>query len=134
MTTRYQAFFDGYVKAINEQDFAALKSCFKLPFILVHQEPRSVVSFDQELERKVKSFLLNLKEQGIQELRASIRKVFNMPTDMAFVTVDWQFICMDGKEHSQYTNSYILSEQQQKPEIITLIVDDKHDFFSQLLR
>lgn len=134
MSSTYQAFFNDYADAINQQNFEQLKQHFKLPFILVHEEPRSVVSFDQELERKVKNFLLNLRQQGIETLSATIQKVLSVSDDMTFVSVNWSFSDMLGEQTKQYTNSYILSEQGENREIVTLIVDDKYDLFSQLLK
>lgn len=134
MTTNDQEFFQSYAEAINSQQFNMIKACFKLPFILVHKEPKSVVSFDQELERKVKGFLLNLKEKGIVKLSFSILKGLDVSSDMRFVSVEWHFTNEKGEVMEQYTNSYILSEIDQVLKIVTLIVDDKHDLFLQLLK
>jgi len=132
MLDKYQTFFNNYAQAINEQNFTEFKGCFKLPFILVHKEPKSVVSFNEELERKIKGFLLKLKEQGVFELKAKTNKVLNVADNMTFVSVSWDFLDADSELKETYTNSYILLEQELQ--IITLIVDDKHDLFSQLLK
>lgn len=134
MSSTYQAFFKQYADAINQQNFEQIKRYFKLPFILVYQEPRSVVSFDKELERKVKHFLLNLRQQGVEALSAKVEKVLNVSDDMTFVSVCWSASDMLGEQTKQYNNSYILSEQGDNKQIVTLIVDDKYDLFSQLLK
>lgn len=129
-----QEFFEKYADAINAQRFDNIKDCFKLPFILVHKEPKSVVSFDQELERKVKGFLLKLKEEGIVKLSFNILKGLNVSSDMRFVSVQWSFTNDNEEVINQYTNSYIMAEVDQTLKIVTLIVDDKHDLFLQLLK
>ncbi len=134
MSNDYQAFFDAYANAINQQNFEQMKGHFKLPFILVHDEPRSVVSFDQELERKMKNFLFNLRQQGVEGLSAKVEKVLSVSEDMTFVSVCWSVSDMLGDQTKQYNNSYILSEQGDNKQIVTLIVDDKYDLFSQLLK
>lgn len=134
MSKTYQTFFDDYANAINQQNFQQIKRHFKLPFILVHDEPRSVVSFDQELERKMKNFLLNLKQQGVESLAPQVHKVLSVSEDMTFVSVNWVVCDMLGEQSKQYINSYILSEQGEDKQIVTLIVDDKYDLFSQLLK
>lgn len=134
MSNQDHEFFQRYANAINSQRFDEIKACFKLPFILVHKEPKSVVSFDQELERKVKGFLLKLRSEGIVELSYKILKGIDVSSDMRFVAVEWRFINEFGATANQYTNSYILANEDQGQKIITLIVDDKHDFFLQLLK
>lgn len=134
MNDLYQAFFANYAQAINSQQFNEIKACFKLPFILVHKEPKSVVSFDQELERKVKGFLLNLRDKGVVNLSFTILKSLDVSADMRFVSVAWEFTDSEGQAINQYVNSYILSVEAEELKIITLIVDDKHDLFIQLLK
>lgn len=134
MSSNYQAFFEEYARALNNQQFDQIKACFKLPFILVHKEPQSVVSFDQQLEQKVKGLLLKLKEQGIADLSCNIVKAVDVSTDMKFVVIEWKFTDEMGTVINQYVNSYILSEQDDSLKIITLIVDDQHDLFIQLMK
>lgn len=134
MSSNYQVFFEEYARALNSQQFDQIKACFKLPFILVHQEPQSVVSFDQQLEQKVKGLLLKLKEQGVADLSCNIVKAVDVSTEMKFVVIEWKFIDEMGTVINQYVNSYILAEQEDGLKIVTLIVDDKHDLFIQLMK
>ena len=134
MSSSIQAFFDRYAQAINSQNFCGIKDCFKLPFILVHKAPKSVVSFDEQLEQKVKGFLLKLRETGIVNLSFQLVKSLDVAGDMKFVSVQWAFTDEAGSVINQYTNSYILSLADEDIKIITLIVDDKHDLFIQLMK
>lgn len=134
MSSSIQAFFDRYAQAINSQNFGGIKDCFKLPFILVHKAPKSVVSFDEQLEQKVKGFLLKLRETGIVNLSFQLVKSLDVAADMKFVSVQWAFTDEAGSVINQYTNSYILSLADEDIKIITLIVDDKHDLFIQLMK
>lgn len=134
MSSSIQAFFDRYAQAINSQNFCGIKDCFKLPFILVHKAPKSVVSFDEQLEQKVKGFLLKLRETGIVNLSFQLVKSLDVAADMKFFSVQWAFINEAGSVIEEYTNSYILSLADADIKIITLIVDDKHDLFIQLMK
>lgn len=134
MCSNYQVFFENYAKALNAQRFEEIKACFKLPFILVHKEPQSVVSFDQQLEQKIKGLLIKLREQGIANLSCHFVNSVDVSTDMKFVVIEWTFRDEVGNTINQYVNSYILSEQEDGLKIVTLIVDDKHDLFIQLMR
>lgn len=134
MSSSIQAFFDRYAQAINSQNFCGIKDCFKLPFILVHKAPKSVVSFDEQLEQKVKGFLLKLRETGIVNLSFQLVKSLDVAADMKFVSVQWAFINEAGSVIEEYTNSNILSLADADIKIITLIVDDKHDLFIQLMK
>ena len=82
MSSSIQAFFDRYAQAINSQNFCGIKDCFKLPFILVYKAPKSVVSFDEQLEQKVKGFLLKLRETGIVNLSFQLVKSLDVAADM----------------------------------------------------
>ena len=129
MKNKYQAFFNEYANALMYHDLHDIKQCFKLPFILVYQEPKHVVAFDAEVERKVKHLLLDMKNKGISLLTPQVIKAFEVSKDMAFVSVTWQFCDNTGKVIKQYTNSYMLSETSDSLQIVTLIVDDQHDLF-----
>lgn len=129
MKNKYQAFFNEYANALMCHDLHDIKQCFKLPFILVYHEPKHVVAFDEEVERKVKQLLLDIKNKGIHLLSPQVIKAFEVSKEMAFVTVTWQFCDSSGSVLTQYTNSYMLSDSADRLQIVTLIVDDKHDLF-----
>lgn len=132
-TNQYQTFFQKYANAIENAELDAIEDFFKLPFILVSEQPKHLVEFDQELMARMQSLLELLEQQGIEQLLPKLNKVFRVSQDMMFVSVQWQFIDTRGEVVKQYTNSYMLAEQQQELKIVTLIVDNKHDLFAQLL-
>ena len=133
-TQELQTFFDSYANAINEMDLASLKSHFSLPFIVVHKEPEGVISFDEELERKVKLFLMSLKTKGVSGLKATVSKSFDVSNYMTFVNIDWLLTDEDNAEIKSLSHSYIISNTQSRLSIVTLIVDDNSDLFLELFK
>lgn len=133
MYSKCEEFFNKYSTAINELDLRVLKDSYSLPFILVHEEPKGVIAFSQELEQKIKSFLLEYKSLGVVEFDAQLQKVLSIAENMTFVAVEWSYKNVNKEVVDSYTNSYLLTEVDGELKIVTLIVDDNNDLFLSFL-
>ncbi|NVK25116.1 MAG: hypothetical protein HWE10_09330 [Gammaproteobacteria bacterium] len=129
MYNRCEAFFEKYSNAISSLDLNTLKDSYSLPFILVHDEPKGVVAFSQELEEKIKAFLLEYKKLGVVDFHAQIEKVMPVSSNMTFVAVAWSYKNETSEVLELYKNSYMLTEVDGELKIVTLIVDDNNDLF-----
>lgn len=133
MNSQCESFFERYSTAINDLDLRTLKNSYSLPFILVHEEPKGVISFTQELEEKIKSFLLEYKKLGVVEFEANLQQVLSIADNMTFVAVEWRYKNSESDVVDSYKNSYLLTEQDGELKIVTLIVDDSNDLFLSFL-
>lgn len=134
ITGQLKEFFDDYALAITQMDLSKIKRCFTMPFIVVHKEPEGVVSFDLELERKLKSFLISLKDKGISGLKCRISSALDVSDHMTFVNVDWALYDENEQIIKSLSHSYIVSSTEDKVNIVTLIVDDNSDLFMAFLK
>ena len=134
ITEPLKQFFEDYALAITQMDLSKIKQCFTMPFIVVHQEPEGVVSFDQELERKLKTLLISLKDRGIAGLKSRISSAINVSEHMTFVNVDWALFDENEQIVKSLSHSYIVSSSGNQLSIVTLIVDDNSDLFLALLK
>lgn len=133
MNSKCEAFFLKYSNAINDLDLSTLKSSYSLPFILVHDEPKGVISFTQELEEKIKRFLFEYKKLGVVEFEADLQQVLSIADNMTFASVEWRYKNSENDVVDSYKNSYLLTEQDGELKIVTLIVDDSNDLFLSFL-
>tara|TARA_Y100000034_G_C6520837_1_gene224120 strand:+ start:57 stop:464 length:408 start_codon:yes stop_codon:yes gene_type:complete len=134
ITEQLKQFFNDYALAITHMDLSKIKQCFTMPFIVVHKEPEGVVSFDQELERKLKTFLISLKDKGIAGLKSRISSALDVSDHMTFVNVDWALYDENEQIIKSLSHSYIVSSSENNISIVTLIVDDNSDLFMAFLK
>lgn len=134
ITEQLKQFFDNYALAITHMELSKIKQCFTMPFIVVHKEPEGVVSFDQELERKLKTFLISLKDKGVSGLRCRISSALDVSDHMTFVNVDWALYDENEQIIKSLSHSYIVSSSESAISIVTLIVDDNSDLFMAFLK
>jgi hypothetical protein len=134
ITEQLKQFFNDYALAITQMDLSKIKQCFTMPFIVVHKEPEGVVSFDQELERKLKTFLISLKDKGIAGLKSRISSALDVSDHMTFVNVDWALYDENEQIIKSLSHSYIVSSSENNISIVTLIVDDNSDLFMAFLK
>ena len=134
ITEQLKQFFNDYALAITHMDLSKIKQCFTMPFIVVHKEPEGVVSFDQELERKLKTFLISLKDKGVAGLKSRISSALDVSDHMTFVNVDWALYDENEQIIKSLSHSYIVSSSENNISIVTLIVDDNSDLFMAFLK
>mgnify|MGYP005989333965 CR=1 FL=1 len=130
---RCNDFFVQYATAIKNFDLNELKSSYALPFIVVSDEPKSVISFDQELENKIKQFLIEVKNSAVVDIQPKIQKTLVLAEQMIFVSINWSYRDENSQILHEYINSYMLSDTDSELKIVTLIVDDQNDLFLSFL-
>ena len=133
MYTKCEAFLDGLANAVHDMDLESLQSRCALPFILVKEEPKSVITLKQELEEKLKGLLLAYNQLGVTNFTPKLKKAVPISEDMIYVTTEWSYCNSENEVVYSYENSYLLNEANGELKIVTLIVDDNEDLFLSLI-
>lgn len=133
MFEQFTAFFQQYANAMEDRQLTILKSIYRLPFIIVHDEPKSVVSSNEELENNLKTILTSFENLAITKVEAVVRKAIHLSSDVYFTNVNWTFKDGQGDIKLSYNTSYMLNMNGQDIKIMTVIIDDENDTYLKLL-
>jgi len=133
MHQKVTEFFQLYAVAMQDRQLKQLKSIYRLPFIVVHDEPERVVSFDEELESNVKKILGLFDQLSITDIEPVIKKSIHLSNDVYFANVNWTFKNEQGEIKLTHNTSYMLNIIEDSIKIITVIIDDDNDTYLQLI-
>ncbi|GHB75202.1 hypothetical protein GCM10008107_26010 [Psychrosphaera saromensis] len=133
MRQRVSEFFQKYAVAMQDRELKLLKSIYRLPFIIVHDEPERVVSFDAELETNLKKVLESFDQRAITNIEVEVKKAIRLSNDIHFANVNWTFKNEQGEIQLSYNTSYMLSILEDTIKVITVIIDDENDTYLKLL-
>ena len=133
MRERVSEFFQKYAVAMQDRELQLLKSIYRLPFIIVHDEPERVVSFDDELEENLKKVLKSFDQRAITNIEVDVKKAIYLSNDIHFANVNWTFKNEQGEIQLSYNTSYMLSILEDTIKVITVIIDDENDTYLKLL-
>lgn len=128
-----QEFFNKYADAVKVADVETLKSLYQLPFIVVHDETKSVMNHSEQLTQAISDVLMSLQMQEIITIYAKPRAVLNVSGNLHFATIDWQFEKATGESFLNYPTSYILKVNETGVSIVTIVIDDEADLYLELL-
>ena len=133
MFEQFTIFFQQYSKAMEDRELTILKSIYRLPFIIVHDEPKSVVSSEQELENNLKTILTSFESLAITKVDTLVKKAIHLSNDVYFTNVSWTFKNEQDDVKLSYNTSYMLNVDEQDIKIMTVIIDDENDTYLKLL-
>jgi hypothetical protein len=133
MHTKVTEFFQQYAVAMQDKELALLKSIYRLPFIIVQDELKSVISFEQKLESNLTKVLGTFEQLGITNIKAKVKKAIHLSNDIHFANVNWTFENEQGEVQITYNTSYMLSLTEECIKVITVIIDDENDTYLQLI-
>lgn len=126
-------FFKHYAVAMQDRQLKLLKSIYRLPFIIVHDEPERVISFDEELESNLKKVLDSFDQREISNIDVMVKKAIHLSNDVHFANVNWTFKNQQDEVQLTYNTSYMLSIIEDNIKVMTVIIDDENDTYLQLL-
>ena len=133
MKQRFTEFFQLYATAMQNRQLKLLKSIYRLPFIIVHDEPKSVATFNLELEMKLKKVLASFQQMSVSSVEVQVNKAINLSKDVHFANVSWTFKNEQGEIQLTYNTSYMLNVTEEDIKIITVIIDDENDTYLKLI-
>ncbi|MBU2918603.1 hypothetical protein KO505_11655 [Psychrosphaera sp. F3M07] len=133
MKQRFTEFFQLYATAMQNRQLKLLKSIYRLPFIIVHDEPKSVATFNLELEMKLKKVLASFQQMSVSSVEVQVNKAIHLSKDVHFANVNWTFKNEQGEIQLTYNTSYMLNVTEEDIKIITVIIDDENDTYLKLI-
>lgn len=133
MKQRFTEFFQLYATAMQNRQLKLLKSIYRLPFIIVHDEPKSVATFNLELEMKLKKVLASFQQMSVSSVEVQVNKAIHLSKDVHFANVSWTFKNEPGEIQLTYNTSYMLNVTEEDIKIITVIIDDENDTYLKLI-
>lgn len=133
MKQRFTEFFQLYATAMQNRQLKLLKSIYRLPFIIVHDEPKSVATFNLELEMKLKKVLASFQQMSVSSVEVQVNKAIHLSKDVHFTNVSWTFKNEPGEIQLTYNTSYMLNVTEEDIKIITVIIDDENDTYLKLI-